>query len=301
MNEDVTLAKWLNDEMDDRELKDFMSKPEYATYSKIKEFSGRLTVPETDMAALYKNISDNKYRTGQRSVRKLNPWIARVAAILVLALGATFFLYATYTTTQRAAIAGRETFLLPDSSEVVLNAGSEANYREFNWSGNRKLELEGEAYFKVAKGQKFDVVTPFGTVTVVGTQFNVKARNGRLDVVCYEGKVKVTNGTDIVLLTPGKTVAYLDGKNLNVPNAKGTKPGWLNYETYFSKVQLRDVISEMERQYNITISLKNIPQPNSPFNGTVPMNNLDMALDALLPVYHLQAKNVGDTIILSAE
>jgi transmembrane sensor len=136
MNEDVTLAKWLSDEMDDRELKDFMSTPEYATYSKIKEFSGRLSVPETDMAALYKIISDKKNKANQSRVRRLNPWIARVAAILVLALGATFFLYATHTTTQRAEIAGRETFLLPDNSEVVLNAASKATYREFNWSGS---------------------------------------------------------------------------------------------------------------------------------------------------------------------
>jgi len=305
MNEDVTLAKWLNDEMNDRELKDFMAQPEYATYNKIKELSGQLTVPQADMDALYQNITRNRNKANQPKVRKLNPWMPRVAAILVLALGITFFLYTTKTTTQLAAAGERDTFLLPDNSEVVLNAGSEAEYKEFNWSSNRKLELNGEAYFKVAKGKTFDVVTPLGTVTVVGTQFNVKARNGRLDVTCFEGKVKVTNGKETVFLTPGKTVAYENGKNLNLADITTHKPGWLNHETYFGKVRLQEIISELERQYKVTINLDAEVNPDAEvkkrFSGTIPMNNIDTALDQILPIYHLQAKKEGNTITLSAE
>jgi len=299
MNEDVTLAKWLNDDMNDQELKDFMAQPEYATYSKIKEFSGQLTVPQTDMDALYQNITRNRNKANQPKVRKLNPWMPRVAAMLILALGATFFFFTTNTTSQIAGTGERDTFLLPDNSEVVLNAGSEAEYKEFNWSKNRKLELNGEAYFKVAKGKTFDVVTSLGTVTVVGTQFNVRARNGRLDVTCFEGKVKVTNGKETVFLTPGKTVAYENGKKLNLPDVSASGPGWINYETYFGKVRLQEVIREMERQYKVTINLN--ATVDKRFNGTIPMNNIDTALDQILPVYHLQAKKVGNTITLSAE
>jgi len=299
MNEDVTLAKWLNDEMNDRELKDFMAQPEYATYSKIKEFSGQLTVPQANMDALYQNITQKRNKSNQPKVRKLNPWMPRVAAILILALGATFFFYTTKTTTQLAAAGDRDTFLLPDNSEVVLNAGSQAEYKEFNWNGNRKLELNGEAYFKVAKGKTFDVITKWGTVTVVGTQFNVRARNGRLDVTCFEGKVKVTNGKETVFLTPGKTVAYDDGTKLNLPDVKVHKPGWMNYETYFGKVRLREVLNEIERQYKVTIKLDTNVQNR--FNGTIPMNNIDNALDQIILVYHLQAKKEGNTITLSAE
>jgi len=299
MNEDVTLAKWLNDEMNDRELKDFMAQPEYATYSKIKEFSGQLTVPQTDMDALYQNITRNRNKEKQPKVRKLNPWMPRVAAVLILALGTAFFFYTTTTTTQIAEAGKMDNFLLPDNSQVVLNAGSEADYKEFNWDSNRKLQLNGEAYFKVAKGKTFDVVTPVGTVTVVGTQFNVRARNGRLDVTCFEGKVKVTNGKETVFLTPGKTVAYENGINLNLPDVKATQPGWLNHETYFGKVRLQEVISEMERQYNITINLD--AKVENRFNGTIPMNNIDNALDQIILVYHLQAKKEGNIITLSAE
>lgn len=302
MNEDVTLAKWLNNEMNDKELQEFILTPEYATYNKIKEYSAQLTAPEADMDALYQNITRNKNRAKQVKVRRLNPWLPRVAAILVIMFSAAFFLYASHTTSQMAAAGQRDNFLLPDYSEVVLNAGSEANYKEFNWSSNRRLELNGEAYFKAAKGKTFDVVTPHGTVTVVGTQFNVKARNGRLDVTCFEGKVKVTAGNEVVFLTPGKSVAYENGKNLNVADDKNLTPGWINYEVSFSKESLQNIVSELERQYGTTITFSGSNVPAKRFTGTIPMNDMNTALDIIQGVYHLKSAKAGNnTIILSSE
>ena len=299
MKDDVTLARWLNNEMSDAEMKEFMLLPEYSTYSKIKEFSAQLTVPQADMDSLYQKIEQRK-NNNTTKVRKLNPWLPRVAAMLVMALGVTYFFYTTHTTTQLAANGQRAIFSLPDNSEVVLNSGSEAEFREWNWAGNRKVELNGEAYFKVAKGEKFDVVTPIGTVTVVGTQFNVKARDGRLDVTCFEGKVKVTSNNNTVLLTPGQSVAYQNGTNLDVPNEEGDAPGWLTYEASFSKESLPHVIKEIERQYNTTIVLKSTAS-DSPYSGTLPMNNLDQALDLIQTSYHLKASKDGKKIILTAE
>ncbi|MXN92205.1 DUF4974 domain-containing protein [Flavobacterium sp. Sd200] len=302
MNEDVTLAKWLNNEMTEKELHDFMQTPEYATYNKIKEYSAELTAPEADMDTLYQNITRNKNRAKQPKVRTLNTWMPRVAAIFVVLLGAAFFLYASHTTEQMAANGQRNTFLLPDYSEVVLNSGSEANYKQFNWNNNRRLQLEGEAYFKAAKGKTFDVVTPHGTVTVIGTQFNVKVRNGRLDVTCFEGKVKVASGNEVVFLTPGKSVAYENGKNLNVGDDKKAAPGWINYETSFDKENLENIISELERQYNVKITVTGNTIPSKRFTGTIPTKNLDTALDIIQAVYHLKSsRSNNNTIILSTE
>ncbi len=303
MNDDVTLAKWLNNEMSDKELQDFMLTPEYVTYNKIKEYSGQLAAPEADIDALYQNIIHNKHKAKQPKVRKLNPWLPRIAAMLILALGATFFFYASHTTTQLTAAGQRGSFLLPDYSEVVLNAGSAAEYKAFNWAGNRKLELNGEAYFKATKGKTFDVVTPLGTVTVIGTQFNVKARNGRLDVTCFEGKVKVKSGDNTVLLTPGKSIAFLNGKNIDLDVAKsaGIQPGWITNEASFNTESLENIISELERQYNTTIKLNVTTLPTKHYTGMIPTNNLATALDIIEAVYHLKSAKAGNTIILSSE
>lgn len=291
------LAKWLNDELEGKELETFMASPEYAVYNKIKEYSAQLTVPEGDMDSLYERIQRN--RDKQTKVRTLNPWLPRVAAMLVMALGVTYFFYTTNTTTQLADNGNRTEFLLPDNSQVVLNAGSTAEYREWNWSGNRKVELDGEAYFKVAKGQKFDVVTELGTVTVVGTQFNVKERDGRLDVTCFEGKVKVTAKNNEILLTPGMSVAFQNGKLAEMPADDDTQPGWLHYEVEFRDVPLASVISEMERQYNIDIDLT--AKKEMLFNGHIPMNDIATALDMIKTASHLKSEKAGNKIILSVE
>lgn len=291
------LARWLNGELDEKELKAFMASPEYDTYRKIKEYSAQLTVPEADMDSLYARILSNRNR--EKEVRTLNPWISRIAAMLVMALGITYFFYTTNTTTQLAANGERADFLLPDNSEVVLNADSKAEYRTWNWDDNRKVELEGEAFFKVAKGQTFDVVTGLGTVTVVGTQFNVKARGDRFDVTCFEGKVKVTTSKDEVLLLPGETAAFEKGKSLNTTAEEGAQPGWITYETYFAAETLANVIAEMERQYKVDIELN--AQVNNTYVGRIPMNDIDTALELIETNYHLKSEKAGNKIILTLE
>ena len=65
-------------------------------------------------------------------------------------------------------------------------------YASNKWDKKRRVRLEGEAFFKVAKGSTFTVDTKTGSVKVLGTQFNVKNRIGFFEVVCYEGLVGVT-------------------------------------------------------------------------------------------------------------
>ncbi|OIQ15784.1 MAG: hypothetical protein BM557_10800 [Flavobacterium sp. MedPE-SWcel] len=299
MKEDIKLAKWLDGKMDEKELQEFEALPGFETYRKIKEYSGAFTAPEADTDTIYQNITRNKNR--KNKVVKLTPWFSKIAAALIVMLGTAYFFYATHTTNE-IAVAGEHTeFLLPDNSSVVLNAGSEAEFRAWNWDSNRKVELYGEAYFKVAKGQKFDVVTTLGKVTVMGTEFNVKARGNRFDVVCFEGKVKVTSNNTETILTPGKSVSLENGKSITTPKEKGIEPSWINYEVHYHDERLANVIAEMERQYNITINLPK-EKGDSEFNGPLPMNNLDIALENITTLYNLKVvKKDGDKIILATE
>ena len=80
-----------------------------------------------------------------------------------------------------------------------------------NGQTKRDLTLEGEAYFKVQKGQTFSVNTTDGVVKVLGTHFNVKQRNNYFEVNCYEGLVSVTYNNETVKLPPGKTFRLING------------------------------------------------------------------------------------------
>nr|WP_322624109.1 FecR family protein [uncultured Flavobacterium sp.] len=302
MNDDVKLAKWLNNELDAKELADFEATPEFATYDKIKRYSAELIAPATDMDALYTRIKEGQVARKTTKVRRLPVWIPRVAALFVIAIGLGMYFYTAKITSHNAAAGSMAVFNLPDNSEVVLNAGSDATYKAFNWTNNRRLELNGEAYFKAAKGKTFDVVTPLGTVTVVGTRFDVKARENRLDVTCYEGKVKVTTPKGSVLLTAGQSVAYNNDIKLALPNVTKSEPGWVNrHEVDFSIERPENVLSEMERQFNVKIKVKGTLPYKGGYSGTLPTKQLETTLDLFLPAYGLSYKKQGNEIILSAE
>jgi ferric-dicitrate binding protein FerR (iron transport regulator) len=189
------------------------------------------------------------------------------------------------------------TFSLPDNSEIVLNSGSEIDYKKWNWDNNRKLNLSGEAYFRVAKGKKFEVNTPLGKVTVLGTQFNVKQRENRFDVTCYEGRVKVNYNEKEVIITKGMSVSFKDGKSIPIPENTTQKPEWLNDELVFYKEDLKDVVKELERHFNVSLELK-CNTSSQLFTGTIPVQNIDLSLQVLSATYHLQPVKVSENNII---
>ena len=93
-----------------------------------------------------------------------------------------------------------------------LNAKSLLAFNKKDWKQEREVELDGEAFFKVAKGSSFNVITKSGTVTVYGTQFNVKQRDNYFEVICYEGLVGVTYNSQETKLKPGDSFLIIDGE-----------------------------------------------------------------------------------------
>lgn len=285
MEENYKLAKWLAGEMTDAALKEFQAEPDFPLYEKIKLYSSQLETPIFDENKILNSILEAKKQTPKVVTLKPN-WFMRIAAVLIIGFG-LFFAFNTFTPSTELAENGKQTtFLLPDNSQVVLNSGSQIDYKKWNWSDNRNLKLNGEAYFKVAKGKKFEVNTNLGKVSVLGTQFNVKARKDRFDVVCFEGKVKVNFNTQEVILTPGQMVSFEGNERIVSKTISDAKPVWLSKELSFEKEKLTAVLEEIQRQYNITIDAKNI-KSNQLFTGKIPSNNIDIALKTITSIYHL--------------
>jgi ferric-dicitrate binding protein FerR (iron transport regulator) len=233
----------------------------------------------------------------QKSPTKVIPlyrrkWMQIAAAIIVLLGVAIAYLLPS---TQTAGYGQTLAFALPDQSQVILNSGSSATYSKWNWDSERGIILTGEAYFKVAKGKKFTVLTDVGVVTVLGTQFNVRARGNRIDVVCYEGRVLVVSENKEIILTPGQHVTF-HGKVMENSQIRVTEPEWLHNEIVFSHENLPAVISEIERQYDVKIDTD--VESEQLFSGSLPGDNLDAALNVLCTTFHLKKSKPADTIIL---
>ena len=298
MEQKHDLAKWFAGDMSQSEQLAFEQSADYAVYVKIQMYASRLEAPNFDENQLYNTIKSN--RIGNKVISLQKSWVYKIAAILIVLLGMTFFIKSVATSTKSAANGRHYIFTLPDNSEVVLNAGSEVEYSMWNWTNNRNVKLLGEAYFKVSKGSKFEVETNLGKVSVLGTQFNVRARGERFEVACYEGRVKVGyDNNNEAVISKGKSVAVADGNAVIFKNHI-SEPMWMNNELTFTNERLPNILSELERQYNISIELKGI-NDNRLFTGTLPMKNMETCLKILSTVYHLKAVKVTKSkIILEA-
>lgn len=293
MEENYQLAKWLNDEMTEAELKEFQSQPDYHLYEKIKHYSSELQTESFNEDRMLNTILAAK-KESPKVIPLYKNWIFRVAAVLILGFG-MFFTYQNFSTSTEFAENGKQTtFTLPDNSEVVLNSGSTIEYKKRNWDENRNLQLDGEAYFRVAKGKKFQVNTDLGTVSVLGTQFNVKERNNRFDVTCYEGRVKVNYNQLEVIITKGETVSFENNEKIIHQPIALEQPLWTLKQMDFEKENLTNIIEEIERQYNISIESKNL-QSNQLFTGKLPADNLDIALEIIASTYHLKINQLNPT------
>ncbi|MBP6445321.1 MAG: FecR domain-containing protein [Saprospiraceae bacterium] len=151
---------------------------------------------------------------------------------------------------------------LPDGSRVIISPDSKISYDNKVWNKERTIQLEGTAFFEVKKGTKFTVKTANGNVTVLGTSFSVTSRNQKFDVICKTGKVAVklykVDGKESILL-PGDKVT-LKADSLAFDDGSEEKPNpvtWLDGVYTFDSQPLSEVVSELQRQFNIKISMNN--------------------------------------------
>lgn len=147
---------------------------------------------------------------------------------------------------------------LPDGSIITLNAESQIAYGSAFGKGNRKIILQGEAYFDVEKSNvPFTIQAGEATVTVVGTEFNVRTRNDKIEVVVNEGIVKVMNRDSTITLTSRQMTAFDEGnfpeKIKALPFAN--YPGWIQNQLMFHETDLLSVCREIGRKFDIEIEL----------------------------------------------
>lgn len=277
MEKEYLIQKWLNNDLTNSEKDAFNQLEDYQFNIDIVDSAMHFKVSHFSKIDDF-NAFKERYNSQNTAVKKLH-WatpMLRIASVAVIAFG-IYFTFFFNNLTQIQTLANQKTTIeLPDLSQVSLNALSTIEYNKRDWNDNRSLKLEGEAYFEVAKGKKFDVHTEDGIVTIVGTKFNVKQRNNYFEVKCFEGKVRVISDTITRLLAAGDTYQILNGSFIQ-ETIKSQIPQWTKNISSFKRIPFKEVIAELERQYNITVTFKNI-NTNRIFTGGFTHNNLENAL-----------------------
>lgn len=277
MDKDYLLEKWLNGNLTDTEKVAF-SKLDDALYNQyIIDVAQHFKVSDFSEVKDF-NTFKKHYNNIQKSPVKsiwLQP-LLKIASIIIIGLGLYFAFFFNQFTQIETLANEKTTIELPDNSKVELNALTQIQFNEKNWEEKRVLKLDGEAYFKVAKGSVFDVVTNDGIVTVVGTEFNVKQRKYYFEVKCFEGVVKVKSDTIIRQLLAGDIFKISNGK-FTESKTTSAFPEWTRDISSFEAVPFREIIAELERQYNIKVEYKGI-DINRLFTGGFTHNELENAL-----------------------
>jgi ferric-dicitrate binding protein FerR (iron transport regulator) len=155
--------------------------------------------------------------------------------------------------------------ILPDSSVVTLNTGSTITYATDYNKNQRKVRLEGEAYFDVRAnaGKVFIVSTDKVEVKVLGTVFNVSAypENNEIITSLISGSVELDDkGTEAIChLQPGQSAVY-DKKTAGI-EVDYYEPeyaiGWMTGKLLFRKKTFADICKALEQKFNCTIEVKN--------------------------------------------
>lgn len=120
------------------------------------------------------------------------------------------------TTIEKIAKAGEKIKItLPDESTVLLNSLSKITFRSDFGQTHREVDLEGEAYFKIAPDphKPFLVKTNGITTTALGTAFNAFSKKGNIVISLVEGRVRVSHSDNEVELIPGESAILQDNRS----------------------------------------------------------------------------------------
>jgi len=289
MDKDKLLEKWLVDELTEAELNEFKKLDDFALNTDIIQGAKHFKASQFSKVKSYNDFKQN-LANKETPVFKLRAYkiLYRVAAILVVSLGIYFSFFSNNLTTVQTLASQKTNFELPDASSVTLNADSKVEYNKKKWSTKRELTLDGEAFFKVAKGSKFDVKTSDGIVSVIGTQFTVKQRINYFEVKCFEGIVSVNSKGESHKLIKGSTYRILNNA-VTVDITKDEKPQWLDNISTFKSIPLLIVLEEFERQYNVSISTQGVDIKRL-FTGGFVHTNIEQALASITIPFNLSYK-----------
>ena len=245
-----------------------------------------------------KNKSSSQIeKPNRRQIFKLLPYAAVAAVALLL-----FYINISsdYDTSFDTPYAKIENITLPDGSEVILNADSKLKYDAKSWNNKRIVSLEGEAFFEVEKGSQFTVKTKNGRVQVLGTSFNVFDRGNQFNVQCESGKVSVVSREKETILMPQQSVSVVGRNHVFKDNMTENerRSTWKNGIYVYKSTPVSDVISEMERQLDIKISIEKSLR-NKQYTGSFNKSNLETALSEVFYPMGLKFEVNGNNVVVT--
>lgn len=278
---------------------------------------------QEDFKEVWQKIESEEMPAATRPVYKLRPqpgnwrtYAFKGAVAASLLIGMIWFAFALLQSPSDSevyftAFNETKTVILPDHSQVSLNANSRLTFDE-NWEVDKPREvwLEGEAFFDIEElykssmpfeKVKFIVHTGNLDVEVLGTTFNVNSRRGKTQVVLNTGKVAIkanSEETGNITMEPGDLVEL--SENSKSFDKKLVNPedynAWMQKKLVFKRSPLANVAEQFQDYYGIPMQFKSDNISQQQVTGSIPTESIEMFLQVLAKSMQLHITQENDTV-----
>ena len=257
--------------------------------------------------------------------RVLRRWKIAAVIIVLVGIGGTvsqFF----YNQSQQSPLALMNTtvetergqtskVILPDSTVVYLNSATKLIYSNDFLMGNRRVKVDGEAYFKVKKDEKHPFIVACNDVLVKvhGTEFNVNADSDdqMVDVILDQGCIELIDDKgnfSNIFLKPGERARYNENNHrLSVGNVDSYKyTSWRDGVLIFENEPMKQVLKKLESWYDVDINIKDSKVYDLKFNATILDESLEDLFDLMkytcgidYQIIYSRSPQISSTVIVS--
>jgi len=255
------------------------------------------------IAEAEKGAPVNRFNYNAKKQSLLSTTWLKIAAVLVLVLGAGWLSYHLLNRSQKdfeaIAATDQKVFkVLADGTRIWLNKQTSITYNQNFGKHQREIFLNGEAYFDVVKNTDVPLFIHAGDIDieVKGTAFNVNAYREakQVQVALVRGSIAVTdrqNTAHSILLKPNEKLVFIpktitqSESNFQIlavkPNALNREIGWTTDTITFNKEKLIDLALRLEKKYDVKIDIKSEALKEKRFSGTFTNQTIQQALNAL--------------------
>jgi transmembrane sensor len=262
----------------------------------------RLKLAELRLVNTTQPVGESKPAGRVVSMKSRNiKWWAAAAIIFLTSIGVWQYIRTSGKLAIQTAYGETRQEVLPDGSQVMLNANTTLNYKKWKDGTDREVWVNGEAFFhvkKTAQKNKFIVHTGNFDVVVTGTQFNVVNRDNKNNVLLTEGSVIINSNGQKVHMKPGDYVEFnstgIQKKAVN----KALVLAWKEHKFDFENTPMKEVASLVTEFYGMKVTLADESVKTDSISGIMANDNLDVFLQALEVLHNYDVEKSDKEILI---
>lgn len=249
----------------------------------LSHYKDGLKSPDDALADVYEKAGINRRNTRSAYRRTFILTASGIAASLLLVI--SFAMNRRNAWTEYRADASKAIVSLADGTMVTLAPGTVIKLQERK--NPRHVELEGNAFFDVARdgSHPFTVAAGTGTVRVLGTRFLVSHSIEGMSVDVTDGRVLFSSAGDeegLVLTKGMSAILSIEEDTPSLVDQKMPNPAaWATGEFNYHQTRLCDALAELASFYGVELSTSDGADPNLTFTGRFSSDSLDDILYAI--------------------